>query len=295
MGQVERPGLLRRRAQAKMAAREDLMWAPRFRWITRVLGIPVRVRLPFGSWWVAENDACGRAILRDRFENAERCFVEKYLQPGMTVLDIGAHHGFYTLLAAQKVGPGGRVIAFEPSPREREKLFRHLRLNGCTNVQVESLALGGREGLAELFVVNGKETGCNSLRPPQVPQPTEVLEVPVGRLDSYLERQRVPGVDFIKMDVEGAELEVLRGAAELLGRRPRPVILCEVQDARTQPWGYAAKEIVEFLRGFGYRWFQPVPEGGLRPLSAEQAEFDGNFVAVPEERLEQVRKMGPAV
>jgi len=114
-------------------------------------------------------------------------------------------------------------------------------------------------------------------------------------LDSYLERQRLQRVDFLKVDVEGAELETLRGAAELLGRRPRPVILCEVQDVRTRPWGYPAGEIVRFLRRLAYRWYQPLPGGRVQPVSAEQTMFDGNFVAVPEERLEQLRAMGLAL
>ena len=85
----------------------------------------------------------------------------------MIVLDIGAHHGFYTLLASRKVGKKGKVIAFEPSPRKRRKLIWHCRLNRTDNVWIESCALGSFDGEAELFLVKGKETGCNSLRPPE--------------------------------------------------------------------------------------------------------------------------------
>ena len=143
-----------------------------FRWLTLIFGIPQRVRLPFGSRWVARNDACGRMILRGRFENIESQFVEQFLKPGMIVLDIGAHHGYYSLLASQRVGPLGRVIAFEPSPRERHNLLQHLQMNSCTNVRVEEMALGETEGRADFHIVKGKETGCNSLRPPEVHQST---------------------------------------------------------------------------------------------------------------------------
>jgi FkbM family methyltransferase len=257
-----------------------------FRWLTLVLGIPQRVRLPFGSRWVARNDACGRMILRGSFENVESGFVEGFLKPGMVVLDIGAHHGYYTLLASQKVGPLGRVIAFEPSPRERRNLKQHLRMNGCTNVQVEELALGETEGRAELYVVKGRETGCNSLRPPQVRQSTEATEVGVARLDDYVRQHDLQRVDFMKMDVEGAELSVLKGATEFLERKSRPVIFCEVQDMRTRAWGYAAREIVDFLRQRGFRWYVPSAGGAPQPLPLDQMEYDGNFVAVPEEKDE---------
>lgn len=82
------------------------------------------------------------------FEENERRFVEQFLKEGMTMLDIGAHHGFYTVLASKKVGSSGRVFAFEPSPREHQKLLRHLKLNRCANVRVEPFALTRQEGMA---------------------------------------------------------------------------------------------------------------------------------------------------
>lgn len=263
-----------------------------FRWIRMFPHALFPVQLPFGAWWLARNDVCGRAILDGGFERTESRFVETFLRPGMTVLDIGAHHGFYTLLASHKVGPRGRVIAFEPSPRERKFLLRHLSLNRCKNVSVESFALGSQEVEADFFLVEGEETGCNSLRPPNVNEATRALGVLVRRLDDCLQRQGIQHVDFIKMDVEGAELEVLRGATELLRRRPRPVILCEAENIRTQPWGYRPSEIIVFLRRFNYLWFQPLPDRKLKAIPDEQDEFDGNFVGVPEERMEQIRTLG---
>jgi len=265
---------------------------PRFSRLRLWLRVPIRVRLPFGSWWLAMNDACGRAILRGDFEPAEQRFVERYLQPGMTVLDIGAHHGFYSLLASQKVGAAGRVVAFEPSPRERQKLLRHLELNGCSNVTVEAMALGASAGDAELFVVQGKETGCNSLRSPEVSLHTKKITVPVTSLDRYLEQRGTARVDFVKMDVEGGELDVLRGAAAMLQRPPRPVILCEVQEERTRAWGYAAGEIITQLVERQYGWFRIMAEGFLRPLVSKRNIFNGNFVAVPEERLSEMQQQG---
>ena len=251
---------------------------------------PLPVRLPFGSWWLAWNDVCGDAIFIGAFEEAERRFVEHFLQPEMTVVDVGAHHGLYTLLTSVKVGPQGRVIAFEPSPRERKKLLWHLRLNHCTNVQVESTALGSSVGQGELFVVNGRETGCNSLCPPKVSEPIKVLRVAVDTLDNYLRQQKIEGgVDFIKIDVEGAELEVFKGATVLLRREPRPVILCEVQDFRTQPWDYKAKEIIEFLHKLGYFWFSFSSDGKLEPIPVNQGVFGANLVAIPKECIDQLK------
>jgi FkbM family methyltransferase len=254
-------------------------------------GSPVRVRLPFGSWWMAEDDFCSHSILREDFENAEWRFVERLLDPGMTVLDIGAHHGFYSLLASVKVGGTGRVIAFEPSPRERGKLLRNLALNGYTNVQVEDCALAEDAGQQELIVVGGINTGCNSLRRPNVKEPTTSVAVRVETLDGYLAEHPLPPVDFIKLDAEGAELSILRGARALLESRPRPVIQCELEEIRTQPWGYHPREVVVLLDTMGYRWFRAQARGALKPVE-EKTGVDGNFFAIPEERVEQLRARG---
>jgi hypothetical protein len=85
-------------------------------WNKAVPFVPLPTRLPWGDWWLAYNDVCGDAIFAGNFEEAERQFMERFLKPNMIVLDIGAHHGFYTLLASHKVGPTGQVIAFEPLP-----------------------------------------------------------------------------------------------------------------------------------------------------------------------------------
>lgn len=254
-------------------------------------GGPVRVRLPFGSWWMAEDDFCSHSILREDFETAEWRFVERFLDPGMTVLDIGAHHGFYSLLASVKVGSAGRVIAFEPSPREREKLLRNLALNRYTNVQVEDCALADAAGQQELIVVGGINTGCNSLRQPNVKEPTNAVAVSVETLDGYLAGHPLPAVDFIKLDAEGAELAILKGAHKTLGSRPRPVIQCELEEVRTRPWGYHPREVVALLDTMGYRWFQAEARGVLTPVEA-RTDMDGNFFAVPEERMDQLRARG---
>jgi hypothetical protein len=152
--------------------------------------------------------------------------------------------------------------------------------------------LGRAEGNADLFVVDGTQTGCNSLRPPNAPQPTKTVPVRVASLDECLEREGIECVDFIKMDVEGAEVEVLSGATRLLDRRPRPVLLCEVQDIRTAPWGYPAKAIIDFLRQHGFTWFSLSDVHALSPVASDQAEFDGNYVAIPEERTADVSGHG---
>jgi FkbM family methyltransferase len=239
---------------------------------------------------MAQQSALDHELMHGSFEDAETRFVQNFLRTGMTVVDVGAHHGLYTLLASKGVGRRGKVIAFEPSPRERRRLLRHIRVNACSNVAVEACALGDEVGEANLFVVGGWSDWCNSLRPPAVTERTETIRVRVERLDDVLWRQQVDAVDFIKLDAEGAELSVLQGARELLRGASRPVILAEVQDLRTQPWGYRARDIVQFLVRENYCWFAVTANGSLRPAATDMDTYDANLVAVPAERVDEVQR-----
>ncbi len=253
--------------------------------------IPIPLRLPFGVWWIAKSSALDNELLTNGFESSELRLVGKLLQPGMNVLDVGAHHGLYTLLASKLVGPKGKVVAFEPSPRERVRLRKHLRLNACRNVILEPVALGRETGEAELFLVDGAHDWCNSLRPPVVDATSHSIRVTVVKLEEELKKLSINKVDFIKLDVEGAELDVLAGALDLLKSNPRPFILAEVYDIRTLPWGYPAREIVHFLAGMDFVLFTLTPSGGLRRVSLELESYDTNVLAVPLERIEEALKL----
>ncbi len=205
----------------------------------------------------------------------------------MTVLDVGAHHGLYTLLLSKTVGGKGRVIAFEPSPRECRRLKKHLRFNRCSNVHVERSAAGSETGEANLYLADGFQDWCNSLRPPALPDSTHIVRVRVRRIDDVLAELGISKVDFIKLDVEGGELAALNGATRLLHGESRPAILAEVQDVRTLPWGYPAREILQFVLRMDYRWFAIAAKGALLPISCDQESYDANLVALPVERTQE--------
>lgn len=254
-------------------------------WNLLFSAVPLLTRLSYGAWWITVNDFDNDSIFAGNYEIRERRFVERFLKKGMTVFDIGAHHGFYTLLASKKVGNEGLVIAFEPSPRERKRLVLHVKLNCCRNVTVEPFALSGVSGKSKMYIVQGRDTGCNSLHMPIVNEQVKEIEVDSTTLDNYIERNNISTIDFIKLDVEGAELEILKGSKKLLSAKSRPVILCEVDEYREKPWGYSEKDLLGFLGNYNYKWFGINSKGFL--VSKEQKE-SWNLVAVPEERDEEV-------
>lgn len=241
-----------------------------------------------GLLWLARNDALGDQLFIRTFERDERAFVSKFLLPGMAVVDVGANAGLYTVIAAKRVGPSGCVIAFEPSPRELRQLRTHLRLNRCANVAIEEVALGEAGGRGDLLIVEGHETGCNSFHLAGGDAAgTRPLSVAIRTLDDYYRQGRFSRVDFIKMDIEGAELSALRGATDVF-RDLQPVLLCEIVEERTAPWRYRGREIVDLVRSWGYEWFGFADGGRLEPIPATQEKFSANFVAFPRNRVPQL-------
>ena len=251
----------------------------------------IPLRLPVGTWWLAEDSVLDGRLLHGDFEAAELRFEARFLTRGMTVVDIGAHHGLHTLLASKKVGKTGCVLAFEPSQRERQRLARQLRFNRCRNAEVLPYALGRERAHADFYVAAGGSDFFNSLRIPDVPVAVQTAPVEVRRLDEELDEQGLRSVDFVKLDVEGGELDVLEGAGWVVERRPRPVMLVEVEDRRTRMWGYRAKEIVRRLEDERFIWHSITQDGWLERLDTSAAEFEGNYVAVPTERMGEIEEL----
>lgn len=136
-----------------------------------------------------------------------------FVRPGMTVYDIGAQAGYYSLAFSRMVAPGGQVIAFEPCPAEARVLLEHLRINRVTNVRVFTAAVSDRSGYAAFTIDRGKT--MNFL--------AETDEGPLLTATVTLDGLALPPADVIKMDVEGAESAVLAGARETL-QRHAPIV-----------------------------------------------------------------------
>jgi FkbM family methyltransferase len=163
---------------------------------------------------------------------------------GDVAVDVGAHIGLYSIALAQRVGPSGKVIAFEPDPDNASHLAENVRLNGVADrLELRREAVGAVAGEAS-FASNGIESSI-------VAEQTG-LRVPVVTLDEAL---RGSAVGVLKIDVEGFEEGVLRGARGLLGaqeRRPRVVFL-EVHPFAWHRSGTTSESLLEYLQSVGYR------------------------------------------
>jgi len=175
-----------------------------------------------------------------------------HLQPGMTVIDVGANYGHYALTAANAVGAQGMVLAFEPQPGVYADLVRNASLARHGNLQTFAIALGDRDGEAVL-AVDAHSSGRSSLVAGLVALPGETITVPVRRLADVL-AETIPSrkVGLVKIDTEGFEAQVLAGAWEML-TRDLPVVFTEFSPGRMRQAGKDAEELFAHLLALGYQ------------------------------------------
>ena len=250
-------------------------------------GFPFPYRLPWGGWMLLHLDGTGLGLLRGTYpEHPELRFLSRFLQPGMTVLDIGANQGVYTLVAAKAAGAQGRVFAFEPSPSELAKLRWNLRLNRVRNVAVIESAVAAGDGTTTFHAAIPMKGGFSGIRRPAegLGVTSEVITVPVTTIDAFVGSYEIETVDFMKVDVEGAEMELLEGAHGLLTRAGRPILQLEFNDERTSEWGYAARDLGVRMMDLGFHLFG-FEEWNLVPHPlADRYDHTVDIVGVPDER-----------
>ena len=254
--------------------------------------VPVRMKMSSSEeiqfWWsylVPHFDATLGFFDYRGHDLGDLRFLWRNLKPGAVFLDIGAHHGVYSVVAAKKLGANGVVAAFEPSAREYRRLRMHLRLNRLGSVRAEPLALGSAACTQKFFQITNGDNTRGGFRPPASEDRVSEISVETVRLDDYVSQFPLARVDFVKLDVEGGEREVLQGASSVLTKF-RPILICEILDATTQAWGYKAREIIQMLESFDFAWFDIRSNGSIVPHKIREHYPEiRNYVAVPKEKM----------
>lgn len=190
------------------------------------------------------NSAIGRALFTGGFETVEVEFMRQSLNPGNIFFDVGANAGIFTIIAAKKVGLNGHVYAFEPGKRELELLKHNIAINNLTNVTVIETAITNKKGVTNFAI--SRDGAMNSLA--QTDHPKQQIEswqtIEITTLDNVLEELNISQVDFLKIDVEGAEGLVIEGAKKLLLSENSPTILFEASDLNVRNFGYSVTELI---------------------------------------------------
>jgi len=226
----------------------------------------IEVRL-LGSGKMIINPADGvsyEIYMRGCYEHDTLQQVKKMLWPGMTFFDIGAHFGQFTIVGAAAVGGEGAVHSFEPGPVQFDFLIRNVKLNDFDNTTLNNMALSDEEGQLGFVIPSLRDLGQSHLafRGPGT------RTVKVTTLDHHCEEHGIKSIDVMKVDVEGAEMQVFRGASTVLANFPPAAIFYESIDILNKNFGHTSAEMHEVLESYGYvinvlraRKFVPVPAG----------------------------------
>lgn len=185
-------------------------------------------------------------------------FIARHVPVGGTFVDAGANIGAYSLVAARRIGPSGRLLAFEAHPRTCEFLRANLASIGHPGARVFQCALGAQEGRVALAFhgANPGETHvANGASAPGA------ASVPMRRLDDVLAEEGIQAIDYLKIDVEGFELPVLQGAMAILGSSPRVAVQTEMQERHAARYGHGLDGIGRLLASAGFRPHRIAPDG----------------------------------
>lgn len=228
-------------------------------WVSGESNPVVRIGGPLGGQSMRVNWALHKTYVFGTYEPGVVKGLEELIRPGWTTIDVGANIGYFTLLMANRVGPQGKVIAFEPLAENFRILQENIKLNGHANVVAENLALMSRTERIELrSATPGAITWVASVRIDQN-SAVESQSVEAVTLDEYVQKNGIAKVDFLKIDVEGAEASVLEGATNVLNR-DQPTLLIEMHELgrfkEQHPAILKLREHNYVLRSLGVREWQ---------------------------------------
>lgn len=194
----------------------------------------------------------------------EMCrFIARHVPEGGTFVDAGANIGAYSLAAARRVGPAGRVLAFEAHPGTHAFLRWNLDANGFGWAETFQLALGEQEGAVALEV---EEANPGETHVASGPTSDNAARVRMRPLDDVLREQGVAAIDYLKIDVEGFELPVLRGANRILAASPRVAVQTEMQARHAARYGHDLDDIAAMLGQLAFRPHRIAPDGSAHAI-----------------------------
>lgn len=225
------------------------------------------------------NDVSRPMYIGGCIEPNEFAFINSILKEGMVMIDVGANDGLFTIFGASQVGQNGHILAFEPSTREVSRLQANVQINHhLKNITIIAKAASNKMGLAQLKISEYGHEGQNTLGNfAWAVQQAGVETVETCCLDLLPEVRALHRLDFMKIDVEGAELKVLQGAQEII-RKFKPVILLELLDRSLQYQESSASQVVQCLKSLGYLIYDFSPVSG-KPLLSDLNNHSDNIIA----------------
>ncbi|MCS4434556.1 FkbM family methyltransferase [Aquiflexum sp. XJ19-10] len=180
--------------------------------------------------------------------------LDKLVKPGNIVVDAGANIGLISIFCALRAGQNGLVLSFEPHPETYPILKKNIAVNGISQIDAYNKALGSTSGTAKIYSNLQINRGAASMVEFQEDSPS--FDVEVVSLDSVLKQHLISNLDLLKIDVEGFEMEVLKGAKGILSGNNGPFLVIECSNTRSN-FNYSLEELFDFLnRNYCYHIYK---------------------------------------
>jgi FkbM family methyltransferase len=196
-----------------------------------------------------EDEAIGKLFLvHTRYEPVETDLIKSILKPGMTVVDIGANIGYYSLLASKCVGEKGNVFCFEPAPSNFSFLKKNIETNNAKNIVAVQKAVSNQEGTLELFMDEHLSGGHQIFNSGMKSKSVTVETISV---DEFFENENI-NIDLLKIDIEGAEMFALQGMKKTLATNPRIKFITEFYPIMIERCGFSPQQYLNELRAIGF-------------------------------------------
>ncbi len=189
-------------------------------------------------------------ILSGKWEEFEIGLFRQNINPGNVVIDIGAHIGLYTLIAAKKVGPKGKVYAFEPLEKNFKLLKKNVEVNGYKNVVLVNKAVSNKNGKSKLFLSNEDNFGDQRIYDPEGNRRSTSIRT--IKLDTFF-KNKEKRINVIKMDIQGSEVKALTGASEVLRKNKKMKILTEFWPRGLHLSGSSGRDYLELLKVYKFK------------------------------------------
>ena len=213
-------------------------------------------------------------LMGKEFSPAEVRLLERLLKPGMAFVDVGANIGYFSLLAAKLVGPAGRVYAFEPDEENFSLLQQNIELNNLHNIVAVKKGISDKIGQTILY--RDLENPC---RHSLAPKPNgETVMIETTTLDNFF--ADLGQIDFIKVDVEGAEPAVLQGMKKLVQINPRLILLTEFYPQAINKFGSSPEKYLNDLKKLDFSLFGISEDRNFQPVALEQIKKLINLVGL---------------
>lgn len=191
------------------------------------------------------------------FEKTEINFLQKVLRPGDIFIDVGANIGLFSLYAARAVTEKGTVIAFEPTPEIYRRFVQNIELNDLINIVPVNIGLSDSATTLSLQVSENGLDGWNTFAKNAGNKFTTTIDVPVNTLDNYLKESEISAerIRFIKIDVEGWEIPVIRGALKTINASENIILMVEFTESNASAAGYTTADLYDIITEQGFTWY----------------------------------------